>query len=145
MIFSKLKVSSTNAGVPISLEKGGGIERREFASSGLPAPVDEIRSVGFVAGDAIPALENLLAGVVVPWGSPNWVMNPGSIREVTGELEGVMRVWRRNGCVSYEREEEENGDEAEKRNKGEERDSFSLVVRVGVVSRRHGQAFWDQP
>ena len=61
------------------MEKGSGIERRELALSGFPQPIDEIASVGFVVVDAIPTLENLLARVIVPGSSPNWVVDPSSI------------------------------------------------------------------
>ena len=45
-----------------------------------------------------------------------------------------MRLGR-NGCVSYERQNYENRDEAEKRNKGEERDFLSVILGVNVGVR----------
>ena len=50
------------------VKKRKGIERREITGAGLPSPRGEIESVGFVVGDAIPALEYLLASSVVPRG-----------------------------------------------------------------------------
>ena len=59
---------STDVGDSELVKKRKGIERREITGAGLPSPRGEIESVGFVVGDAIPALEYLLASSVVPRG-----------------------------------------------------------------------------
>lgn len=123
------KKESTNAGVPVLLQKRRRIEGRKITLPGLPPPLVEIASVGFVAGNTVPALEYLLARVVVPRRSGIRFVNPRPVGVVARpgrscsrvgpidlvELEiGATRL-RSNGGVPNEREEEENGDEAEKR------------------------------
>lgn len=60
------------------MEKPNGIKRREITALRLPPPLGEFTAVGFVAGNAIPALEDLLAGVVV-LGRRVRVVDPGSV------------------------------------------------------------------
>lgn len=43
---------------------------------GLPPPLGEVGGIGFVAGDAVPALEDLLASAVVPRRSGARVVDP---------------------------------------------------------------------
>lgn len=52
----------------------------------LPPPLDEFSSVRFVAGNAIPAFEDLLARMVVPSGSRIRVVDPSSIRIVARSI-----------------------------------------------------------
>lgn len=123
----------TNAGVSVSVEEAKGVEVGEVAAVGLPAPRGEMWGVGFVGGDAIPALEDLLARVVVP-GSTGGVVDPRSVGIVAGtavDLEGAEGVG--GGCgrgVPELGEEEEDGGEAKKREKREKRDSLLCVLLV---------------
>lgn len=121
-----------NAGVSVIVKEPNGIELREIAAVGVPAPLGEFSSVGFVSGDAIPALEDLLTGVVVPR-SPRVVVDPFSIGIVTGtvlDLEGAKgKGGCRGGGVSELRENDEDGSEAEKREKWKQR-GFLCVLGV---------------
>jgi hypothetical protein len=139
----------TDVGVPELVKKRNGIERREITEAGLPAPLGEFQSVGFVVGDAIPALEYLLARSVVPRGLRVGVgiVDPRPIRVVAGfrvgatglvESEGPVVGMGRSGRGGFsgERENEEDGSEAEEREEWEERDFLRVVV---VVSCGHGR------
>lgn len=116
----------------------------------LPPPLDEIPAVGFVAGNAIPALENFFAGVVVP-GRRIRVVDPPSIGVVARpgrigslalpEFEALMRL-RRNGGLSNGRENGEDGNEADEGEEREERDFLCLVWELREVSRRHSALTW---
>ncbi|KAK7831753.1 hypothetical protein CFP56_027037, partial [Quercus suber] len=127
---------STDVGVSELVKKRKGIERREITGVGLPSPRGEIETVGFVVGDAIPALEYLLASSIVLRGFRVGLMDPGPIGVVAGSgvggpgLEGaVVGVGRRGrGGFSGEREEEEDGSEAEEREKWEERDFLCVLL-----------------
>ena len=95
----------------------------------LPVPISYFEGIGFVRRKAVPAFEDLFAGVVVPGGSQVRIMEPTSIRIITrvtpsrlgsigfnaiDELEGLMRSWNYGGFVKY-RESKKNGNEADKR------------------------------
>lgn len=111
----------------------------------LPPPLDEFPAVGFVAGNAIPALENLLAGVVVP-GRRIRVVDPPPIGVVARpgrvgsialpEFDALTRL-RRNGGLSNGRENGEDGNEADEGEEREERDFLCLVWELREVSRGH--------
>ena len=126
------------------MKKRKGIERREITGAGHPSPRGEIETVGFVIGDAIPALEYLLASSVVPGGFRVGYMDPGPIGVVAGSgvggpglegaVVGVGEGRRGRGGFSGEREEEEDGSEAEEREKWEERD---FLCRVLLLSAGH--------
>lgn len=72
----------TNVLVTVEAEESEGIERREVAMRGLPAPAESVQGFGFPVGDAVPALENLFAGVIIPRGHQIWVSDPRTIRVV---------------------------------------------------------------
>jgi len=74
---------STNGGVCVSAEEVKGMELGEIAVAGLPAPGGEKSGVGFVGREAVPALEDLLAGVVVGWNSGR-MSDPFSVGEIAG-------------------------------------------------------------
>lgn len=77
------RVTLTDISIPVSLEESDRIKRPEFtATMGPPPPLDQITRVRLPAGNAIPALEDLLAGAVVPRGVKTGVVNPGSVRVV---------------------------------------------------------------
>lgn len=102
---------------------------------GLPTPVDDIKSVGFVTGNAIPTLEYLLTGVVVPCRSDRRIVDPlpigviaeSSIRRylivcfggIELEVSMVLRRERGLGGGFEERENEEQRGEAEEREEEE--------------------------
>lgn len=68
------------------MEKAERVEPWEIAMRRLPTPVDEFFSIGFVGGNAIPALENLLARMVVPGSGGIGVVDPSSMGIVTGSV-----------------------------------------------------------
>jgi len=117
----------------VSAEEVKGVELGEIAVAGLPAPGGETRGVGFVGGEAVPALEDLLAGVVVGWDSGG-VSDPCSVGEIAGRVgfvESGKRVgYGRGGGGSELREKEEDGSEAEKREKRKERNFLLGALRV---------------
>lgn len=105
---------------------------------GLPTPLDDIKSVGFVTGNAIPTLEYLLTGVVVPCRSDRRIVDPlpigviaeSSIRRylivcfggfggIELEVSMVLRRKRGLGGGFEERENEEERGEAEEREEEE--------------------------
>ena len=51
---------STIVGVPEPLQKPNRIKPRKITAFGLPTPLDNIQTIGFITGNAIPSLENLL-------------------------------------------------------------------------------------
>lgn len=110
---------STNGGVGASAEEVKGVELGEIAVAGLPAPRGEGCGVGFVGAEAVPALEDLLAGVVVGGGSGG-VGDPCSVGVVAGGGGWGGAVGVERGCVLGE--EEEDGGEAEEREEREERE-----------------------
>lgn len=137
------------------MKKRKGIEWQEITGAGLPSPRGEMETVGFVVGDAIPAPEYLLASSVVPRGFRVGLMDPGAIGVVTGSgvggpglegaVVGVGRRGRGREGFSGEREEKEDGSEAEERQKWEERDflcvlllsaghCLSVVVHVHIIT-----------
>ncbi|KAG2371916.1 uncharacterized protein HKW66_Vig0240370 [Vigna angularis] len=94
----------------------------------------EKRGVGFVGGEAVPALEDLLAGVVVGWNSGR-MSDPFSVGEIAGILgvfvEGGKRVgYGRGGGGSELGEKEEDGSEAKKREKRKERNFLFGALRI---------------
>ncbi|RDY07835.1 hypothetical protein CR513_08001, partial [Mucuna pruriens] len=112
------KAESTNAGVGVSAEELSGVELGEIAVAGLPAPRGELPGVGFVGGEAVPALEDLLAGVVVPR-SLRGVADPCSVGIVAGDVAAVvyLECGKGMGCGrgGFELgEKDEDGSEAEK-------------------------------
>lgn len=74
----------TYVGVPEASEEAEGLEAREAAARGLPPPPEEIAAVVLPAGDAVPALEDLLAGVVITEGDGIRIEDPGPIGVVAG-------------------------------------------------------------
>lgn len=101
---------------------------------GLPTPVDDIKSVGFVTGNAIPTLEYLLTGMVVPCRSDRRIVDPlpiGVIAEsirrylivcfvgIELKVSMVLRGERGLGGGFEERENEEERGEAEEREEEE--------------------------
>jgi len=118
----------------VSAEEVKGMELGEIAVAGLPAPCGEMRGVGFVGGEAVPALEDLLAGVVVGWNSGG-MSDPCSVGEIAGSagmfVEGGKRVGNGRGGGGCELgEKEEDGSEAEKREKRKERNFLLGALRV---------------
>lgn len=107
----------SNVGVAVEVEEAEGIERWEVAAGGLPAPPEEVPAVGFAAGDAVPALEDLLAGAVVAGGDGTRVADPGAGRVVAGavrllaELGGGELALRSDGGSEGGEDEEEGGEE----------------------------------
>lgn len=84
------------AGVPVALEETKGIDTRKVAAGGLPSPAEQIGAVGFVVGDAIPALKDLLAGLVVPGDDGVRVPDPGAVvvvaRLAPQSLGGIVKA-----------------------------------------------------
>ncbi|KOM39388.1 hypothetical protein LR48_Vigan03g277000 [Vigna angularis] len=98
----------------------------------------EKRGVGFVGGEAVPVLEDLLAGVVVSWNSGR-MSDPFSVGEIEGILdvfvEGRKRVgYGRGGGGSELGEKEEDGSEAEKREKRKEKNFLFGALRISFPS-----------
>lgn len=144
--------SLTNALISESLEKLKGIQRWKIAIIGLPAPQGQITSVGFVVGDAIPALEDLLAGVIVAR-SDRWIVDPCPFRVIAGFLWSprLTLSWFKAIFVVFEKrrnvfalgasgngEDENNGSEGEEK-EGEEggRAPKGDVLPFWVVPQRH--------
>lgn len=111
---------------------------------GLPSPLDELPAVEFVAGNTIPAFEDLLAGIVVPSRLIR-VVDPPSIREVArlsrvpsagsrapSELEARAVRSRRNGGLSNGGEDGEDRNEASER---EKRKEWNFPCRLVLVLR----------
>ena len=71
---------STIVGVPEPLQKPNRIKPRKITAFGLPTPLDNIQTIGFITGNAIPSLENLLmiirrrshTGIIDP--HPIWII-----------------------------------------------------------------------
>lgn len=132
----------------VSAEELSGVELGEIAEAGLPAPRGEMWGVGFVGGEAVPALEDLLAGIVVPR-SPRGVVDPCSVGVVAGtavvfvflDLERGKGVVGGGGRFELG-EKEENGNEAENRQKRNERD-FLLCDLQGTFPCGHGSSLFS--
>ena len=113
-------------GVPEPLQKSNRIKSRKITAFGLPTPLDNIQTIGFITGNAIPSLENLLTCVIIRRRSHTGIIDPNPIRIIvrlnqdrssrgiaTFELE-VLVVMRRN--IGFEgRVDEEGRGEAEER------------------------------
>lgn len=141
----------TNALISEALEKLKRIERRKIAGVGLPVPQGQIANVGFSIGYAIPALEDLLAGVAVAR-SDRRIVDPGPFGVIAGAprslslasrtFESIFFVLeeRRNVGVggSGNGEDENEGGEAEER-EGEEGGGAPKgdVLPFWVVPQRH--------
>lgn len=55
-----------DVGIPVHLQEPDRIECGQIAGRGLPPPLAQVAGAGLAAGDAVPPLEYLLAGAVVP-------------------------------------------------------------------------------
>ena len=99
--------ASTDVSIFELLKEGNRIKMRKITLLRLPMPIDDLESIGLVRRIAVPAFENLFAGVVVPGGSqiriviptsigiiaravPSRLRSPGSIAIV--ELDALMRL-----------------------------------------------------
>lgn len=91
------------------VEEAEGVELWEVAGGGPPAPAEEIEGVGLAGGDAVPALEDLLAGAVVARGEGGRVTDPGAggVVAAAAGLRGCgVRPGNGGGSESGEEEEE---------------------------------------
>ena len=146
---------STNVGVPEPLQKPNRIKPRKITAFGLPMPLDNIQTIGFITGNAIPSLENLLTCVIIRRRSHTGIIDPHPIRIIarlnqdrssrgiaTFELE-VLVVMRRNRGFEERVDEEERGeaeerDEEQRRGAGGGVRSALLRMMEGVTSDGHG-------
>ena len=66
-------------GVPEPLQKSNRIKSRKITAFGLPTPLDNIQTIGFITGNGIPSLENLLTCVIIRRRSHTGIIDPHPI------------------------------------------------------------------
>jgi len=74
----------TYASVPKSLKKANRIEGGKITVIGPPFPLGNLQSIGLVVENAIPALEYLLTGMIVSYGSGGRIENPVAMGKIAG-------------------------------------------------------------
>lgn len=79
------------------------MEVRKMTIVWFPTPLGNLKGIGFVGPDAVPAFEDLLARVIVAWGFQGRIVDPTPRRVVTSR----RRRRRRSSGGVEEREEEE--------------------------------------
>ena len=102
----------TNTGVPVALQEPARVEPGQVAPgpSGPPPPPEQVAAVGLAVGDAVPALEDLLAGVVVADRGPRGgVAHPlaGGVVAGLGGLAGRGKGPRRGRGGQVEEEQKQ--------------------------------------
>jgi hypothetical protein len=87
----------TNFGVPVALQEPARVEPGQLAPGprGPPPPPEHVAAVGLAVGDAVPALEDLLAGVFVAERGPRGGVAHPLAGGVVAGLGGL--AWRGEG------------------------------------------------
>lgn len=131
----------TNTGVPVALQEPARVEAGELAAGliGRPPPAEQVAGVGLAIGDAVPALEDLLAGVVVAErGAREGVAHPLAGGVVAGLGPGVLARRgegpRRGRGGKVEEEQKQQGQQEESEDEGAPPRPHGRAPR----RRRHG-------
>ena len=136
----------TNIGVPVALQEPARVEPGQVAPgpSGPPPPPEQVAAVGLAVGDAVPALEDLLAGVVVADRGPRGgVAHPlaGGVVAGLGGLAGRGKGPRRGRGGQVE-EEQKQWQQEEREEEGAPPWARGRAPRR---RRRHGRRRRDSP